>query len=182
MNQTIINKTLIMLARDDLTELEVDAIVNAANESLQLGGGVAGAIAQKGGHIIQQECNRIGHVPTGQTAITGAGSLPAKYVFHAVGPIWGSGDEDNKLRNAVLSNLKLAQDHQLKSIAFPAISSGIYGFPKDRCARVMLQAVEDYIVENLETTLQEIRFVFIDEPTYNAFEYEFQRRWGKESD
>ncbi|MCL5023027.1 MAG: macro domain-containing protein, partial [Nitrospirae bacterium] len=121
------------LVQGDITERDVDAIVNAANSHLRHGGGVAGAIVKKGGQIIQEESDRIGFVPVGHATVTGAGKLPARYVIHAVGPRMGEGDEDNKLKQAVLSSLMLASGKGLKSISLPAISSGIFGFPKDRC-------------------------------------------------
>ncbi|MGW8180284.1 MAG: macro domain-containing protein, partial [bacterium] len=111
---------------------------NAANSHLQHGGGVAGAIVRKGGTIIQEESDRIGYVPVGHAALTTAGKLPAKYVIHAVGPRMGEGDEDSKLKNAVLNSLLLASEKGLRSISMPAISSGIFGFPKDRCALILI--------------------------------------------
>src|SRR3990172_3915451 len=123
----------IRLVQGDITEQKTDAIVNAANSHLQHGGGVAGAIVKKGGQIIQKESDKIGYVPVGKSAITTAGKLPSKYVIHAVGPRWGEGDEDNKLKSAVISSFKLADEKKLKSISIPAISAGIFGFPKDRC-------------------------------------------------
>ena len=134
----------IVIVHGDITEAHVDAIVNAANEHLQHGGGVAGAISRRGGDSIQAQSSRWvrehGRVPTGSAAITGAGRLPAKYIIHAVGPIWGSGDEEGKLAAAVTSALTLADEHGATSIAIPAISSGIYGMPKDVSARVLIQA------------------------------------------
>ena len=129
MEKTIRGRKLI-LVQGDLTELAVDAIVNAANSGLQLGGGVAGAIRTKGGPSIQEECNRIGPIRVGEAVVTGGGNLKASYVIHAVGPVYGEGDEDEKLRNATLNSLKRATEKGMKSIAFPAISTGIFGFPK----------------------------------------------------
>ena len=143
------DKTL-RLVQGDLTERDVDAIVNAANSYLQHGGGVAGAIVRKGGQIIQEESNKIGFVPVGGVAITGAGKLPAKFVIHAVGPRMGEGDEDNKLKNAVLSSLLLATEKGLKSISIPAISSGIFGFPKDRCAAILVKEASELYKEKSE--------------------------------
>src|SRR5512139_197799 len=117
------------LVEGDITELDTDAIVNAANARLVLGGGVAGAIRRKGGPAIQAECDRIGGTFVGGAVLTTGGKLKAKYVIHAVGPQMGEGDEDKKLRNAALNSLKLADEHHLRSLAFPAISAGIFGFP-----------------------------------------------------
>ena len=121
-----INDTIIELIRGDITECETDAIVNAANDRLILGGGVAGAIRKKGGPAIQEECNKIGGTFVGGAVITTGGNLKAKYVIHAVGPQMGEGDEDNKLKNATVNSLKVADENGLKSIAFPAISTGIF--------------------------------------------------------
>ena len=121
-----------------VTELEIDAVVNPANEKLKLGSGVAGAILEKGGESIQKECDRIGGANVGSAVITGAGDLRQKHVIHAVGPRNGEGDEDRKLASAVRSSLALADRHGLKSIALPAISAGAFGIPMDRSARVTL--------------------------------------------
>ncbi len=156
MEKTIRGKKIVLI-QGDLTELVVDAIVNAANAQLVLGGGVAGAIRSKGGPTIQEECDRIGGTSVGQAVITGAGNLKASHVIHAVGPRYGEGDEDEKLRNATLNSLRTATSNGLKSIAFPAISTGIFGFPKDRCAAIMLDTVTRYL-ENEETSLSEVIF------------------------
>ncbi|MGB7582037.1 MAG: macro domain-containing protein, partial [Sedimentisphaerales bacterium] len=120
-----IANTVLELIDGDITEMDTDAIVNAADAQLILGGGVAGAIRRKGGPTIQQECNKIGGTFVGGAVITTGGKLRAKYVIHAVGPRMREGDEDNKLKNATLNSLKLADKHNLRSIAFPAISAGI---------------------------------------------------------
>ena len=134
----------VRVIKGDITEAPVDAIVNAANSHLQHGGGVAGAIVRKGGRIIQEESDRIGFVPVGESAATGAGTLPAKYIIHAVGPRWGEGDEEAKLRSAVRSTLTLADKMKLTTLAMPAISAGIFGFPKDRCARIMIEEIDGH--------------------------------------
>jgi len=152
-----VNGKVIRLIQGDLTELAVDAIVNAANAQLVLGGGVAGAIRVKGGPSIQEECNRAGGTFVGGAVITGAGNLRARHVIHAVGPRMGEGDEDEKLRQATLNSLERASENGLGSIAFPAVSTGIFGFPKDRCARIMLATTRDYL-EGQETSLQEVIF------------------------
>jgi O-acetyl-ADP-ribose deacetylase (regulator of RNase III) len=122
-----INYTFLELTKGDITDQTTDAIVNAANTALQLGGGVAGAIRRKGGPKIQEECNRIGGTHVGGAVITTGGNLKAKYVIHAVGPIHGEKNEDGKLKDATLNSLILADQKNLKSIAFPAISTGIFG-------------------------------------------------------
>lgn len=160
----------------DITEEAVDAIVNAANDGLVHGGGVAGAIVRKGGYVIQDESDRIGRVPTGSAAITGAGSLAAKYVIHAVGPVWGGRppeENDRLLASATIASLEIARERGLQSIAFPAISSGIFGFPKDRCAAVMLQSVRDWTNAHPAENPHDIRFTIIDEETVTVFEAEF---------
>ena len=154
MEKTIRSRKL-TLVQGDLTELAVDAIVNAANSRLQLGGGVAGAIRTKGGPSIQEECNRIGPIRVGEAVVTGGGNLKATYVIHAVGPSYGEGDEDEKLRNATLNSLKRATEMGMKSIAFPAISTGIFGFPKERCAQIMLRTASEFL-EGQETSLERV--------------------------
>ncbi len=153
--ERIIGGRKLTLVQGDLTELAVDAIVNAANSGLQLGGGVAGAIRTKGGPSIQEECNRTGPIPVGEAAVTGGGNLKASYVIHAVGPMYGEGDEDEKLRNATLNSLRRATEKGMKSIAFPAISTGIFGFPKHRCAQIMLKTVSEFL-ESRETSLESV--------------------------
>ena len=142
--EILLNATRVRVIRGDITEAPVDAIVNAANSHLRHGGGVAGAIVRKGGSIIQEESDRIGYVPVGESAITTAGRLPAHYVMHTVGPRWGEGDEEVKLRSAVRNTLELAEKEGFATIAMPAISAGIFGFPKDRCARIMLHEIAEF--------------------------------------
>ncbi len=158
----------VSLVQGDITELDVDAIVNAANERLVLGAGVAGAIRTKGGPSIQAECDRIGYTPVGTAAITGGGELKAKHVIHAVGPRWGEGDEEAKLKGAVVSSLKLADRNGLKSIAFPAISTGIFGFPTDLAARVILNAVKNYLEAG--SGLEQVTICLFGQESYDAFE------------
>ncbi|MFQ6085885.1 MAG: macro domain-containing protein [Candidatus Bathyarchaeia archaeon] len=162
-----IGRTLIELVQGDITDLDTDAIVNAANAALKLGGGVAGAIRQKGGPTIQEECDRIGGTFVGGAVITTGGNLKAKHVIHAVGPRYGEGDEDEKLRNATLNSLKLADEHELRSIAFPAISTGVFGFPKDRCARIMLSTVVSYVKGS--TGLERVVFCLYDSESFEIF-------------
>ena len=163
-----IDSTIIKLVKGDITNLDTDAIVNAANAQLILGGGVAGAIRRKGGPLIQEECNRIGGTFVGGAEITRGGDLKAKYVIHAVGPRMGEGDEDNKLKNATINSLKKADEYNLKSIAFPAISTGIFGYPIDRCAGIMLQNAVDYAKK--DTSLEKILFCLYSQSDYNIFE------------
>ncbi len=171
--ETRINRTTIRLLDADLTEMNVDAIVNAANAALQLGGGVAGAIRRKGGPAIQQECDAIGGTPVGTAVITTGGNLKAKHVIHAVGPMMGEGDEDRKLRGATLSSLKIADENHLKSIAFPAISTGIFGYPLERCAEIMLRTMLEYAQG--KTALEEVVFCLWGKEAYGVFEKALHR-------
>ena len=134
-----------------------------------LGGGVAGAIRNKGGPTIQEECNRIGGTFVGGAEVTGAGNLKASYVIHAVGPVWGEGDEDHKLTAAVTGSLKLADRLELASLAFPAISTGIYGFPKERAAGLIYAAVREYFNQHPDSGLNLVRLTLYDQPTVAAF-------------
>jgi O-acetyl-ADP-ribose deacetylase (regulator of RNase III) len=154
--QRIIDKSVLELIEGDITGMETGAIVNAADSHLYHGGGVAGAIVRKGGRVIQEESDRIGYCPVGQAVITAAGSLKAGYVIHAVGPRMGEGNEDEKLRSATLRSLQLADDNHLKSIALPAISTGIFGYPVERCARIMLETTMGYLKE--DTGLEKVVF------------------------
>lgn len=158
----------IRLIRGDITTLEVDGIVNAANSHLQHGGGVAGAIVRRGGDVIQKESDRIGYVPVGNAAITTGGKLPAKYVIHAVGPRMGEGDEDRKLRDATLASLERAEELRLQSLALPAVSSGIFGYPIERCAAVMLRAALDF--RPRARSLQTVTFCLFDQRALETFE------------
>jgi O-acetyl-ADP-ribose deacetylase (regulator of RNase III) len=174
-SEITLNGKKLRLIQGDITERDVDAIVNAANSYLQHGGGVAGAIVRKGGQIIQEESDRIGFVPVGNAAVTAGGRLPAKFVIHAVGPRMGEGDEDNKLGGAVRSSLLLAAQKGLKSISIPAISSGIFGFPKDRCAMILIEEVVHYIKENQGSSLELIEFCIHDDTTLGFFKKEFDK-------
>lgn len=167
----------------DITKEVVDAIVNAANENLIHGGGLARAIVKAGGEIIQEESLKIAPVPTGSAKPTTAGRLSAKMVIHAVGPIWGNyspEEADRLLGSAVTTSLKIATDEGLSSISIPAISSGIFGFPKDRCAKVIIEAVIKFFEENPQSSLKEINFCNFDEPTVTVFEKELKERFKKE--
>lgn len=162
----------IELVQGDITEMATDAIVNAANKDLVLGAGVAGAIKKKGGPTIQEECNEIGGTYVGGAVMTSGGNLNAKYVIHAVGPRMGEGDEDEKLRSATVESLKRADEKSLKSIAFPAISTGIFGFPKDRCARIMLAAAKEFL--GRDTSLERVVFCLYGEETHRVFVKEIE--------
>jgi len=172
--QRVINRSVLELLQGDITEMETDVIVNAANAQLVLGGGVAGAIRRKGGPAIQEECNRIGGTHVGGAVLTTGGNLKAKHVIHAVGPRMGEGDEDRKLRDATLNSLKLADQHQLESISFPAISTGIFGYPLDRCARIMLSTTIDYVKG--ETGLRRVVFCLYGKESFSAFANELGRQ------
>jgi O-acetyl-ADP-ribose deacetylase (regulator of RNase III) len=161
---------IIKLVKGDITERETDAIVNAANSYLKHGGGVAGAIVRKGGKIIQEKRDEIGFVPVGSAVITVPGRLPCKAVIHVVGPRMGEGDEDTKLRKAVKAGLKLASERKFKSISMPAISSGIFGFPKDKCAEILIEEASKFLMD--DTTLNVIEFCVIDEETIDYFKVE----------
>lgn len=171
----------IQIVQGDITTEQVDAIVNAANEHLQHGGGVAWAISKKGGSKIQQESNdwiRLhGRVSHANPAWTSGGLLPARYVIHAVGPVWGDGDEDNKLKSAVTGALRVADELYLTSIAMPAISTGIFGFPKDRAAGIIFSAIETYFVDNSLSALKTIKLVLF-EPAVDIFIKAWQNKWG----
>lgn len=165
--QIQINNKSLELVEGDITELDTDAIVNAANASLILGAGVAGAIRRKGGPAIQAECNKIGGCPVGGAVITTGGNLKAKYVIHAVGPRMGEGNEDEKLKNATLNSLKVADENSLQSIAFPAISTGIFGFPIERCAEIMLSTAIEFLEGAAH--LQKVVFCLYGEEAFQTF-------------
>lgn len=170
------NSQVIQVRHGDLTQEETDAIVNAANTHLSHGGGVAGAIVSRGGYSIQEESDawvsRHGVVPTGQIAVTGAGKLPCKVIIHAVGPVWhgGNHNEEELLRMAVWNSLAKADELKLRSIAIPAISSGIFGFPKERCAEILIATAFNFYKQHPSSSVQEIRFTNVDRPTVEIFE------------
>jgi O-acetyl-ADP-ribose deacetylase (regulator of RNase III) len=141
------DKTL-KIVEGNIALLDVDAVVNAANKRLVLGGGVAGAIRAYGGPSIQEECDRLAPIETGQAVITGAGKLKARHVIHAVGPVYGEGDEEAKLTAAARSALEIARERKLRSVAFPAISAGIYGFPLRRASEILLETALRFLTEN----------------------------------
>lgn len=166
----------IEIARLDITLARVDAIVNAANERLQLGAGVAGAIRQRGGQSIQQECDRIGHCAVGQAVVTGAGNLPARWVIHAVGPVWRGGDQDEEmsLASAVLAALGRAEAIGAKSIALPAISTGVFGFPAARAAEISIGVARSFAAS--ARVVEWIVFCLIDEESCELFRKELEKK------
>lgn len=163
----------IEIAQGDITKEPVDAIVNAANLNLAHGGGVAAAIVRAGGEVIQEESDawvrEYGTVSNDAPAYTSAGKLPCRYVIHAVGPIWGEGEEDRKLEEAITGCLRLCERLNLQSVAFPAISTGIFGFPKHRAARVFFQTFAEYFAENPATLPRLVRLTLWDDETVGVF-------------
>jgi O-acetyl-ADP-ribose deacetylase (regulator of RNase III) len=160
-------KEKIRILQGDLTDQDADAIVNAANNDLQLGGGVAGAIRRKGGPGIQIECDRIGPIPLGEAAVTAGGSLRARWVIHAASMRLGEPTEEKPLRLAARASLLRAKEKGLRSIAFPAVGTGIAGFPMRRCAEVMIEEAVRHLKG--ETSLEEVRFVLYDAPACETF-------------
>ena len=183
LEKTFLTQRLFQLVHGDLTVEKVDAIVNAANAHLQHGGGVAGAIVRRGGRVIQEESNRWvaehGLVSHEKPAYTSAGSLACRFVIHAVGPIWGEGDEDHKLSQAVHGALSLAAELGLVSLAIPPISTGIFGFPKQRAARIFYNVISDYWKTDSPSSLRMVRLTIIDEATLNVFTQIWQEVWGE---
>jgi len=170
-----INNSILSLVEGDITREETEAIVNAANSRLAGGGGVDGAIHRAGGPSIMQECRKIGGCPTGKAVITTAGNLKAKYVIHAVGPVFqgGTKGEAALLKSAHVESLKLVSAKKLKSVAFPAISTGIYGYPADEAAHIALTTVIDYLREHADIEL--VRFVLFGLTTYEIFAAELKK-------
>lgn len=165
--------TLLELVEGDLTELDHDAIVNPANSALQLGGGVAGAIRDKGGPAIQAECDRLAPIGVGEAVMTGGGRLLARQVIHAVGPRMGEGDEEEKLAAATRRALELSEERGLRSLALPAISTGIFGFPIDRAAAVMLGTAIAFLLPG--SHLERVTFCLWGEAAFGAFAAELAR-------
>lgn len=161
---------VIELAKGDITASAVDAIVNAANEALQLGSGVAGAIRQRGGPTIQEECDKIGTCAVGQAVVTRAGKLKCKWIIHAVGPVWKGGTfgEEMLLASAVLQSLRRGEDIGATSVALPAISTGVFGFPLEMAAEISVAAARSF-APNAEY-VQRVVFCLFDDKTYSAFE------------
>lgn len=158
----------ILIQRGDLTEMDVDAIVNAANNDLLLGGGVAGALRRKGGEKIQRECNEIGTIPVGFAAVTTAGSLKARHIIHAASMELGGATHAEALRGSTAHSLRIASEHAFKTIAFPAIGTGIGGFPVEECAQIMLSEALQHL--KTDTSLTTIYFVLYDEASRKVFD------------
>jgi O-acetyl-ADP-ribose deacetylase (regulator of RNase III) len=167
--QVKVGQAVLELVEGDITRQDTEALVNAANEQLRVGGGVDGAINRAGGPKIQEEARKIGHCPTGQAVITNGGDLKAKYVIHTVGPIYqdGSQGEAKLLASAYRESLKIASARGIKSLAFPSLSTGVYGYPVPDAARVALKAVKEYLAQHPEIEL--VRFVLFGKPTFEAY-------------
>jgi O-acetyl-ADP-ribose deacetylase (regulator of RNase III) len=161
-------RTRIVTRQGDLTESDCEAVVNAANTDLKLGAGVAGAIRRKGGPRIQAECDRIGPIALGEAAVTTGGNLKARYVIHAAGMHLGGGVDERSLRDCTRNSLRRAREKGIKSVAFPAIGTGIGGFPMSRCAQVMLEEIRDWLKR--ESLPQRVEIVLFDQPALSAFE------------
>ncbi len=172
MKQYDINGLKIVIKKGDITQERVDAIVNAANEYLKHGGGLAGIIVRKGGNIIQEESNKLAPIKTGDAVTTTAGALPCRYVIHAVGPIWKGGNygEPKLLRKAIRSSIREALKHSMNTIAIPAISTGIFGYPMDKASKEILTEIKNYAIKRQQKdTLKEIRVVLYDDYAFNTF-------------
>lgn len=163
----------VVIEQGDLAEMDTDAIVNAANNDLILGGGVAGAIRRKGGDEIQRGCNEIGSIPVGYAAITTGGKLKARFVIHAASMRLGGTTTAEALRNSTAHCLRIAKERGLRSIAFPAVGTGIAGFPLDDCAKIMLREAAEHL--RGETSLETVRFVLFDDDAKEVF----QSTWKK---
>lgn len=169
----ISNKDKIIIKKGDITEENVDAVVNAANSGLLGGGGVDGAIHRAGGFKILEECKeiikKIGHLNVGEAVITSGGNLKAKYIIHTVGPIWKGGDrnEEMLLANAYKNSLKLASEKGIKTVAFPNISTGVYGFPKQSAVKIAFDTVMDSL--EIYSSIEEVRFVCFDDYNYELY-------------
>ncbi|OKL40522.1 O-acetyl-ADP-ribose deacetylase [Pontibacter flavimaris] len=166
---------MLEVQQGDITKVEVDAVVNAANSSLLGGGGVDGTIHRAGGPAILEECRQIrakqGGCPTGEAVITTAGKLPARFVIHTVGPVWngGSKGEPDLLANCYRNSLRLAGENGVESIAFPNISTGVYGYPKDKAAKVAVETVKSYLQEH-NLSIKRVVFVCFDEENYRLYQ------------
>jgi O-acetyl-ADP-ribose deacetylase (regulator of RNase III) len=175
MKKITVDGSTLSLVQGDITKQTTEAIVNAANSSLMGGGGVDGAIHRAGGPAILEECKqiraKIGRLPTGEAVITTGGNLPAKYVIHTVGPVWkgGSKGEPELLRNCYRNSLKCAKEKGIKTISFPSISTGVYGYPVDKAARVAIKAIIDFLSEN-PGIIDEVAMVLFDNQSYKVYE------------
>ena len=183
MNSRVINEIkikdgrMLMLVEGDITERNVDVIVNPANSYLRHGGGIASTIVKKGGSIIQEESNKIGFIKVGSSTITSSGILPCKAIIHTVGPRMGEGNEDEKLSKAINSCLELGLLKGFESISIPAISSGIFGFPKDRCAKILVNETISFLknLDDSSTGIKLVEFCILGKETLQAFVYEFEK-------
>lgn len=162
------DRNKILVIKGDITNLEVDAIVNAANKTLLGGGGVDGAIHSAAGPELLDECKTLGGCETGEAKITKGYNLPAKYVIHTVGPVWHGGGkhEAELLKNCYINSLKLAEEKGIKSIAFPNISTGVYGYPKEEAARIAIDSVRNYIKYS---TIEKVIFVCFNDENFNLY-------------
>ena len=165
--------SIIEIVKADITKLNVDAIVNAANSSLLGGGGVDGAIHRAAGPKLLEECKKLNGCKTGEAKITKGYNLQSKFVIHAVGPIWNGGNynEDELLTNCYLNSLKLAVENKIKTIAFPAISTGVYSFPLERAAQIAIKTVKKFIQS--DKSIEKIIFVCFDDRTYQTYKINF---------
>ena len=172
--EIIINQTRVSIIQGDITQQETEAIVNAANSSLMGGGGVDGAIHRAGGPRILEECKKIvdkqGRLPTGKAVITTGGNLPAKFVIHTVGPVWhgGKSNEDLLLASAYRESLRVAQENHIKSISFPSISTGAYGYPVDKAAETAVRAIISFLED--DAPIQEVVLVLFDSRTFESYQ------------
>jgi O-acetyl-ADP-ribose deacetylase (regulator of RNase III) len=173
-----IGTSKLMIVQGDITKEETDAIVNAANSGLRGGGGVDGAIHRAGGPAIMEECRKIGYCPAGHAVITTGGNLKAKYVIHTVGPVYSGGgrNESELLKSAYLESLKLASKKGLKSLSFPAISTGAYGYPLSDAACIALKTAIDYLKKQAD--IKQVRFVLFSKPAYDVFAEELKKLSG----
>jgi O-acetyl-ADP-ribose deacetylase (regulator of RNase III) len=171
------------ICQGDIPLENTDAIVNAANSQLLHSGGVAAAISRRGGEAIDSESREWvkdnGRVTHARPAVTSGGNLACKYVIHAVGPVWGDGDEDSKLKEAIIGSLKTAEGLNARSIAFPAISTGIYGFPVDRAAEIFMRTFKEYFGANPKTIIEKVKIILFDNMAVNVFSKAFQNEFEK---
>lgn len=168
----------IEILKGDLTEMDTDAIVNAANNDLQHGGGVAGAIRRKGGNVIQEESNVIGSIPVGGAAVTSGGNLKARYVIHAASMQLGGRTTPHALRSSTAHSLRIAAQKGLKTISFPAVGTGIAGFPMEECAEIMLAEVGAHLKQ--DTSVEKVFFVLFDDEALKTFKKVWRRMKAKE--
>ncbi len=169
--EVAVNQKKLVMIQGDITKQETDAIVNAANSRLAGGGGVDGAIHRAGGPKIAEECRKIGGCPTGKAVITSGGNLKAKYVIHAVGPVYRGGihGEPELLKSAYLSSLEIAEQKGLRSISFPSISTGAYGYPIEEASQIALETVLNHLLEKENSSLQEVYFVLYTPRDYKVY-------------